>query len=68
MSQEDFEKFRLVVLENLSLQRHLREFGEREEFIRRTIEAGAECGFDFTTEDVQNAMRAARRDWIERWI
>lgn len=68
MSQEQFEQFRSIVLEDLSLQKKLRAFTEREEFVARVVAAGAESGFRFTAEDVTEAMRAARRAWIERWI
>lgn len=68
MPQEDLEKFRRMVLEDLSLQARLRKFAGREEFAAGVVEAGAACGFEFTAEDVKDAMRANRRDWIERWI
>ena len=68
MSQEHFEQFRKIVLEDLSLQAHLREATERDEFVRRTVEAGAGRGLEFSAEDVESAMRESRRVWIERWI
>jgi hypothetical protein len=68
MSQESFEQFRSVVLEDLPLQERLRVFSERDEFVARVVEAGAERGLRFTAEDVAEAMRASRRGWIERWI
>jgi predicted ribosomally synthesized peptide with nif11-like leader len=68
MSQEQFEEFRKVVLEDLVLQEQIRIFNERESFILRVVELGAERGFDFTGETVREAMRDARREWIERWI
>jgi len=68
MSQESFEQFRNVVLEDLSLQERLRVFTERDEFIASVVESGAERGFQFTAEDVSEAMNANRRGWIERWI
>ncbi|MGC2236230.1 MAG: Nif11-like leader peptide family natural product precursor [Pyrinomonadaceae bacterium] len=68
MSQENFEQFRNVVLEDLSLQKQLRAFTKRDIFIARVVKLGAERGFQFTAEDVEEAMNANRRDWIERWI
>jgi predicted ribosomally synthesized peptide with nif11-like leader len=68
MSQEQFEQFRNIVLEDLSLQEKLRAFTGRDEFISCVVDAGAEFGFQFTAEDVAEAMRANRRAWIERWI
>jgi chloramphenicol O-acetyltransferase len=68
MFQESFEKFRQVVLEDLSLQKELRELSEREEFVRHVVELGAARGFEFTAENVKEAMRENRRVWVERWI
>jgi len=68
MSQEQFEKFRQVVLEDLSLQKQLRAFTERDSFVDRVVKFGAEGGFQFTEEDVREAMRTGRRDWMEKWV
>ncbi|HEY0426268.1 MAG TPA: Nif11-like leader peptide family natural product precursor [Pyrinomonadaceae bacterium] len=68
MSQENFEKFRQIVLEDLPLQESLRGFTERDEFVARVVETGAARGIEFTAEDVWEAMRENRRVWIERWI
>lgn len=68
MSQENFEQFRNIVLEDLSLQKQLRAFTREDRFIVRVVKLGAERGFQFTYEDVKEAMRASRRAWIERWI
>ena len=68
MSQEQFEQFRNVVLEDLSLQKQLRAFTGRDTFIPCVVKLGAERGFQFTAEDVEDAMNASRRVWIERWI
>ena len=68
MSQEQFEQFRNVVLEDLTLQRELQSFTGRDEFIARAVEAGAALGFEFTADEVTEAINAARRAWIERWI
>lgn len=68
MSQEQFEQFRNVVLEDLSLQKQLREFTRRNMFVAQVVKSGAERGFQFTAEDVEEAMNANHRDWIERWI
>lgn len=68
MSQKQFEQFRKCVLEDLSLQKKLRAFTSRDRFVDRVVKLGAERGFQFTEEDVREAMRACRRDWMERWI
>jgi hypothetical protein len=68
MSQEDFERFREIVLRDLSLQEQLREIVERPVFIQKVVELGANRGFEITPADVEEAMRRNRRAWIERWI
>lgn len=68
MSQEQFEQFRNVVLEDLSLQKQLRAFTKRDMFVAHVVKLGAERGFQFTAEDVEEAMNTNQRDWIERWI
>ncbi|MET0752534.1 MAG: Nif11-like leader peptide family natural product precursor [Pyrinomonadaceae bacterium] len=68
MSHEQFEQFRNVVLEDLPLQKQLRAFTKRNMFVAQVVKLGAERGFQFTAEDVEEAMNANHRDWIERWI
>lgn len=68
MSEENFERFRELVLEDLSLQGRLREITDRPVFIQQVVELGAECGYKITPEDVEEAMRRNRRAWIEGWI
>lgn len=68
MSREDFEKFRLLVLRDFSLQEQFRSFTDTNELIAQIIEIGGKRGFQITTEDVEEAMRANSRLWIERWI
>jgi hypothetical protein len=68
MSEENFERFRELVLRDLSLQKRLRECAERAAFIQKVVELGAECGCEITPEDVEEAMRRNRRAWLERWI
>ena len=68
MSLEDFEKLREFVLQNKDLQEELQKITERDAFISRLIEIGAESGLHFVDEDISNVMRENRRVWIERWI
>lgn len=68
MGAESFERFRLRVLEDVALQAALRETPDTAAFVARSIELGAALGFHFTAEDIQGALRAARRVWRERWI
>jgi hypothetical protein len=66
--QENFERFRELVLQDLSLQMRLREITERALFIQKVVELGGEKGFQFSPETVEEAMRANRRAWLEKWI
>ena len=68
MSPEAFEEFRRVVLGDPDLQARLREPAELAGFIAAVVQAGAERGLVFTGQEVEAAMRTARRAWIERWI
>ena len=68
MSEGNFERFREIVLQDLSLQEQLREITERSVFIQKVVELSAECGCEITPEDVEEAMRRSRRAWNERWI
>jgi predicted ribosomally synthesized peptide with nif11-like leader len=68
MSQEKFEQFRHVVLQDLTLQERLRESEDRETFVKLLVHVGSEHGYNFTPEDVENALRDSRRAWIERWL
>jgi EAL domain-containing protein (putative c-di-GMP-specific phosphodiesterase class I) len=68
MSEENFERFRQIVLRDLSLQQRLREIAERPAFVQKIVELSAEYGCRVTAEDVEEAMRRNRRAWIERWI
>ncbi|HLM00045.1 MAG TPA: Nif11-like leader peptide family natural product precursor, partial [Pyrinomonadaceae bacterium] len=61
MSEENFERFREMVLRDLSLQERLREITDRDVFIRLVVETGAECGYEITPREVEEAMRQNRR-------
>jgi hypothetical protein len=68
MSQENFERFRNLVLEDASLQQKLRGPAEYADFIELVTKVGNECGYDFTKDEVVFAYNAGRRAWIERWL
>ena len=68
MSQEQFEQFRQVVLQDVTLQKRLRNFTRYDRFIARVVKLGAERGFEFTADEVLEAINASRRSWIERWL
>lgn len=68
MSEENFEQFRQLVLQDLGLQERLREVDDREAFPALVVKAGDERGYAFTAEDVEAALRRNGRAWVERWI
>jgi Nif11 domain len=68
MTQENFEQFRLLVLQKIALQEQLRIISDAEEFFVRVVELGKENGFDFAVENVKQAFQENQRIWIERWI
>ena len=68
MSKENLDQFCLLVLNDLSLQDQLKDVIEREDFVARIIELGANSGFEILRDDVEQRMRDNRRLWHERWI
>ena len=67
-SAAELERFRQAVFGDLSLQRRLRVTADGESFGRLVVTLGRDGGYRFTLKDVEEAIRAARRTWIERWI
>ena len=68
MSIQNLDQFRELVLREPSLQARLSEPLELNRFLDLVREAGGTRGFDFTVEEVQQALNGARRAWLERWI
>jgi predicted ribosomally synthesized peptide with nif11-like leader len=68
MSRENFERFRAVVVEDEGLQERLTGFDHSQDFKDAVLQAGSERGFDFTLEELDQAIREARQSWLERWI
>jgi hypothetical protein len=66
--ESEFERFRRLVLADLSLQAELMKPSDRTEFTSLAIRLGEQHGARFTAGDVDAAFQAARRAWIERWI
>lgn len=46
----------------------LKETADIESFKALVVRLGVESGYGFTLEDVEEALRASRRVWLERWI
>jgi hypothetical protein len=68
MSHETLEQFRQLVLDDMALQERLRAVPVRAEFITLTLQLGAERGYDFTVDDIEDVLRANQRAWLERWL
>jgi hypothetical protein len=68
MSKETLEQFCLLVLRDSMLQNQLKGLADRDEFIKKLIETGAQAGFEISRADVENQMRENRKLWNERWI
>ena len=64
----ELERFRLEVLANPDLQQTLRATNDRERFVQLLVSLGSERGYRFTAPEVEEALRASWRSWIERWI
>ena len=67
-SPAELERFRQAVFGDLNLQQRLRATSDRECFGRLVVSVGRDGGYRFTVQDVEEALRAARQTWIERWI
>jgi hypothetical protein len=63
-----FERFRRIVLDDPALFEQLRAVPEGAAFAESALRLGHENGCDFTADDLDAALRAARRAWIERGL
>lgn len=68
MSLVDFERFREIVFADKSLQRELYGIEQPDCFAERIKELAVERSLTVGDDDIQEAMRQARKEWIERWI
>jgi hypothetical protein len=67
-SPDALEQFCDAVFEDVAIQERLRQVADKELFIDLVVRVGEENGFVFNADDVQEAYRSKRRDWIERWV
>lgn len=65
--RNDLEAFRRVICERSTLFRRLLGV-PADEFAGQLVRMGREHGYQFSERDVTDALRAARRTWIERWL
>ncbi len=68
MSLHNLEAFREQVLRDPALQAPLRDATDPREFAILMVRLGREHGHDFSVDDVAEALRDARRTWLERWL
>lgn len=57
-----------LVFEDPALQERLRRVADKQLFVDLVVRLGEERGFSFNATDVDQALRANRRAWIERWL
>lgn len=67
MSQESLEQFQQLILQNVTLQKVLRETPNLPAFLSLIVQLGKEHNYDFTVEDVQHTLRINQCAWLERW-
>lgn len=61
-------RFRTIVLADPALQGQLRGLPSRAQFVGRVVELAERAGCPVTEADVEEALTACRRSWLERWI
>jgi hypothetical protein len=61
-------EFQQQVLHDVALQATLRAITDRAAFITAVVQLGTANGCTFTAQDVDAAMQANQRAWLERWI
>ena len=66
--RSDFEDFRQHVLNDPALLDQLRAAASLQDFFDLAVGLGAERGYQFSADEVQAALQASRRAWLERWV
>jgi hypothetical protein len=62
---ESFEQFRQRVLHDPAIQEQLRATDDHASFVDLVVKTGGELGCHFTHEDVEAAIRANRKAWLQ---
>jgi GNAT superfamily N-acetyltransferase len=65
--RERFERVRTRVLADVGLQERLREV-PADDLVREILDVAREFGLEVDADDVAEARRAARTEWLERWV
>lgn len=68
MALQDLERFRQIVLQQPALEEQLLQAPAGQAFTELALRLGAEHGCPFTAEELREALREARRTWLERWV
>lgn len=68
MSAEALAGFRRAVLRDAVLQRELLTVPDRRDFVAEVVARAAARGWDVAPGDVEEALKASRRAWQERWV
>ncbi len=66
--QESFGTFCQIVLEDLALQERLRKETDKERFAALLARLAKERGYIFGVDVVEEALRASKQAWLQRWI
>ena len=66
MTGSDLERFRRIVLAEVSLQEELRGCLDRAEFVALVIERAQERGCSLETAELTAAFEATARNWVTR--
>ncbi|HEV3365533.1 MAG TPA: hypothetical protein VG795_15590 [Acidimicrobiia bacterium] len=67
-SAEALAGFRRAVLQDPLLQRDLLAVPDRRDFVAVVVARAVAGGWDVGPGDVEEALRAARRRWRDRWL
>jgi hypothetical protein len=67
-SQTDLEQLRSRVWQEPELQARLWETRDRSAFIQLVVCLAEEHDLAVTTEEIEAALEASKRSWLQRWI
>lgn len=68
MSADAVDVFASLVVADLRLHRELLDTAGRAELVAAVVRRARAEGLDVNPDDVEEALRASRRDWLARWV
>lgn len=68
MPDKDLHKFREVLFADTALQETLWNIDDNARFTEVIMVEASKLGLEVTADDMESAVRAGNRRWIERWI